>query len=115
MEIIAIISLILNVIAFGLIFWLKKEQKMNFDLHDGDIEAARHAYNALMEDFTNYQLEQGRYEREETAKREIRFDNIARSIRKNDSQISNLEKTLPDRIGTFISQVEFAQDKFNNK
>ena len=55
MEIIAIISLILNVIAFGLIFWLKKEQKMNFDLHDGDIEAARHAYNALMEDFTNYQ------------------------------------------------------------
>ena len=33
---------------------------MNFNLHDGDIEAAKHAYNALMDDFNHYQIETDR-------------------------------------------------------
>ena len=53
----SIIGIVLGVIAIGLFFWLKKEQQMSFDLHDGDIEAAKHAYNSLMEDFTNYQVD----------------------------------------------------------
>ena len=51
------ISIALNLIALGLIYWLRKEQKTNFSLHEGDLEAARHAYEALMSDLSNYQVE----------------------------------------------------------
>ena len=51
-----IIGIVLGIIAIGLFFWLKKEQRIDFDLHEGDIEATKHAYNALMSDFNNYQV-----------------------------------------------------------
>ena len=49
----SIIGIILGVIAIGLVFWLRKDQKIHFDLHEGDIHTTRHAYEALMSDFNN--------------------------------------------------------------
>ena len=40
---------------------------------------------------------------------------ITYTITKNEQRIFNVEKTLPEKIGTFISQVEFAQDNINKK
>ena len=110
-----IVGIVLGVIAIGLTLYFRKDQKQTNDLVEFDIDQARTAFQALMKDFTNYQVEQARLDRKETAKREIRFDNVAKSIKKNEQKINYVEKTLPERIGTFISQVEFAQDTLNKK
>ena len=104
-----IIGIVLGVIAIGLIFYFRKDQKMTNNLVESDIEQARTAYQALMKDFTNYQLDQARFDREETAKREIRFDNIAKSIKKNESAISLNKKNLPNTIRETIKHNEFAR------
>ena len=110
-----IIGIVLGVIAIGLTLYFRKDQKTTNEMVEFDIDQARTAYQALMKDFTNYQVEQARFERKETAKKEVRFDNVAKSIRKNEQRIYHVEKTLPERIGTFISQVEFAQDTLKKK
>ena len=110
-----IIGIILGVIAIGLTLYFRKDQKKTNECVEFDIDQARTAYQALMKDFTNYQVEQARYEEKSRAKLEIRHDNIARSISKNEQKIFQVEKTLPEKIGTFISQVEFAQDNMNKK
>ena len=46
---------------------------------------------------------------------EIRHDNIAKSIQKNEDAIYSINKTLPSKIGKIVSQVEFAQNKINRK
>ena len=110
-----IIGIVLGVIAIGLTLYFRKDQKQTNDLVEYDINQARTAYQALMKDFTNYQVDQARLEEKSRAKLEIRHDNIARSISKNEQKIFQVEKTLPEKIGTFISQVEFAQDNMNKK
>jgi len=109
MEIITIISLVLNIIAFGLIFWLRKDQKTTNKLVEVDIEQAKTAYNALMKDFTNYQVSEKRLQEKSRAKMEIRHDNIARSITKNEQKIFSVEKTLPEKIRNVIGHIEFAK------
>jgi hypothetical protein len=106
-----IIGIVLGVIAIGLFIWLKGDQKISNDLHEAELHHTHQGMKALMEDFTNYQLSQARFEEKEKAKLEIRFDNVARSIKKNETRINVIEKTLPEKIGTFISQVEFAQNR----
>ena len=56
----SIIGIVLGVIAIGLFIWLKKDQQMSNALHEGDLIAAKHAYEALMDDFNNYQVETDR-------------------------------------------------------
>ena len=56
----SIIGIVLGVIAIGLFIWLKKDQEMTTDMLEGDLGAARHAYNALIDDFNNYQVETDR-------------------------------------------------------
>ena len=106
-----IIGIVLGVIAIGLFIWLKNDQKISNDLHEAELHHTHQGMKALMEDFTNYQLSQARFEEKEKVKLEIRFDNVARSIKKNETRINVIEKTLPEKIGTFISQVEFAQNR----
>ena len=110
-----IIGIVLGIIAIGLTLYFRRDQKQTNDLVEYDINQARTAYQALMKDFTNYQVDQARLEEKSRAKLEIRHDNIARSISKNEQKIFQVEKTLPEKIGTFISQVEFAQDNMNKK
>ena len=110
-----IIGIVLGIIAIGLTLYFRKDQKTTNEMVEFDIDQARTAYRALMKDFTNYQVEQARHESKETAKKEIRFDNVAKSITKNEQRIYHVEKTLPEKIGKIVSQIEFAQDNINKK
>ena len=103
-----IIGIVLGIVAIGLFFWLKKEQQMNYNLHEGDIEAARHAYNALMDDFNNYQIDNERKIAELEKQLEIKSNNAERRMDK-------MNKSLPSVIGQVVGQIEFAQDKLNRK
>ena len=40
---------------------------------------------------------------------EIRHDNIARSIKKNEDAIYNVNKTLPEKIRKTVGHIEFAR------
>ena len=104
----SIIGIVIGLVAIGLIFWLKKEQQMNFDLHDGDIEAAKHAYNALMEDFNNHQIETDRKISDLEKQLEIKSNNAERRMDK-------MNKSLPSIIGQVVGQIEFAQDTINRQ
>ena len=110
-----IIGIVLGIIAIGLTLYFRKDQKITNEMVEFDIDQSRTAYQALMKDFTNYQVSEKRLQEKSRAKMEIRHDNIARSIKKNEQKIYHVEKTLPEKIGTFISQVEFAQDTLRKK
>jgi len=98
-----IVGIVLGVISIGLFFWLKREQQMSFDLHDGDIEAAKHAYNALMEDLNNYQIETDRKIAELEKQLEIKTKQLERKQTK-------LIKDLPKDIRNVIGHIEFSQN-----
>ena len=104
-----IVGIVLGIIAIGLTLYFRKDQKTTNEMIEFDIDQARTAYQALMKDFTNYQVEQARFERKETAKKEVRFDNVAKSIRKNEQRIYHVEKTLPEKIRIVVGHIEFAR------
>tara|TARA_B100001175_G_C19470996_1_gene621725 strand:- start:145 stop:462 length:318 start_codon:yes stop_codon:yes gene_type:complete len=104
----SIVGTILGIIAIGLVFWLRKDQKTHFDLHDGDIYAARHAYEALMSDFNNYQVNTDRQIADLKKQIEIKTNNAERRMDK-------MNKSLPSVIGQVVGQIEFAQDKITRK
>ena len=70
-----IIGLSLSIIAIGVLYYLNNELKKR-------LENNNKALLALQKEFTQYQVSQKRLDEKETAKREIRFDNIAKSIKK---------------------------------
>tara|TARA_R110000782_G_scaffold227848_1_gene314532 strand:- start:146 stop:484 length:339 start_codon:yes stop_codon:yes gene_type:complete len=111
----SIIGTVLGIIAIGLVFWLRKNQKMNFDLHDGDIYAARHAYEALMSDLNNYQIENERKIAALEKNGEIQNRNHNTRIDVANKRMDNMNKSLPSIIGQVVGQIEFAQDKLNRK
>jgi len=102
MSIIGIITIILGVVAISLFVWLKKEQQMNFNLHDGDIEAAKHAFNALMDDLNNYQIETDRKIADLTKQIEIKERSTYRELDK-------MKSNLPTTIRNVIGHIEFAK------
>ena len=104
--ILLIVGLSLSFIAIGVLYYLNNELKKR-------LENNNKALLALQKEFTQYQVSQKRLDEKETAKREIRFDNIAKSIKKNEDAIYSINKTLPEKMGRFISQVEFAQNTIN--
>ena len=56
----SIIGIVVGVIAIGLFVWSRKDQDMTNELTDSDVRAMENCYKALMEDFTNYQVENER-------------------------------------------------------
>ena len=110
MSIIGIVlgTIALNLITLGLIYWLRKEQQMNFNLHDGDIEAAKHAFNALMDDLNHYQIETDRKIVELEKQLEIKSKSQDKKMQKHLTE-------LPSIIGRVVGQIEFAQDKINRQ
>ena len=52
-----IVGIVLGIIAIGLTLYFRKDQKQTNNLTEGDIDQIRTAYQALMKDFTNYQLD----------------------------------------------------------
>ena len=99
----SIIGIVLGVIAIGLFIWLKKDQQMSNILHEGDLIAAKHAYEALMGDFNNYQIETDRKIAELEKQLEIKTKQLERKQTK-------LIKDLPTTIRNVIGHIEFSQN-----
>ena len=99
---ISIIGLVLSFIAIGVLYYLNNELKKR-------LKSNNKALLALQEEFTQYQISQKRLEEKETAKREIRFDNVARAIKKNEDIIHGVNRSLPDNIMRIVSQIEFGK------
>ena len=97
-----IFAIVLALVAIGLHLINKKYQKQTNDLIEFDIDQARGAYNALMEDFNNYQVKTDRKIIELEKKIEIKIANSNR-------QINKLKKELPTEIRKVISHIEFAK------
>ena len=98
----SVIGTILGVIAIGLVFWLRKDQKTHFDLHEGDIYTTRHAYEALMSDFNNYQVKTDRKIVDLEKQLKIKTGSTER-------QIDKINKSLPSVIRTVVGHIEFAR------
>mgnify|MGYP001169552001 CR=1 FL=1 len=104
-----IIGIVLGIIAIGLTLYFRKDQKITNEMVEFDIDQSRTAYQALMKDFTNYQVSEKRLQEKSVARMEIRHDNIARSIKKNEEYISYMKKSLPEQIRDVIGHIEFAR------
>ena len=98
----SIIGIVLGTIAIGLFIWLKNDQKMSNALHEDDLIAAKHAYEALMGDFNNYQIETDRKIAELEKQLEIKNTNLVRRLDKNENE-------LPNIIRNVIGHIEFAR------
>ena len=100
--ILSIIGIVLGVIAIGLFIWLKKDQDMTNDLIDSDVKTVENCYKALMEDFTNYQVETDRKIAELEKQLKIEVNGTGRTIEK-------LKKDLPSVIRNVVGHIEFAK------
>ena len=100
------ISIALNLLALGLIFWSIKQHQMNNDLHEAEINHTHRGMNAIMDDFNKYQVETDRKIAELEKQLEIKTKQLERNQAK-------LRKELPSTIGRVVGQIEFAQDKIN--
>ena len=99
----AIIGIVLGATAIGLFIWLKKEQQKYNDFTDFDIDQARNAYQALMEDYNKYQVRTDR----KIAELEKQVEWLPKNT---DRKIENLKKDLPKEIRGVIGHIEFAQN-----
>ena len=99
---ILITGLSLSFIAIGVLYYLNNELKKK-------LKNNNRALLALQKEFTQYQVDESRLREKNTARMEIRHDNIAKSIKKNEDSIYNINKTLPSKIGQIVSQIEFAK------
>jgi len=97
-----IIGIVLGLIAIGLFIWLRKEQQMDNDLHEAEINHTHEGMKALMNDFNNYQIDTDRKITELEKQLEIKTKQLERS------QIK-LKKDLPTDIRKVIGHIEFAK------
>ena len=100
--ILLIIGLSLSFIAIGVLFYFNRQLKRK-------LEGTNKALLALQKEFTQYQVSEKRSKEKETAKREIRFDNVARSIKKNEDAICGVNKRIPDEIKKCIKHIELSR------
>ena len=111
----SIIGIVLGVIAIGLFFWLKNDQKMSNDLHEGDLIAAKHAYEALMDDFNNYQITNERKITELDKELKVLKNKTHQWNKAANKRMDKMNKSLPSIIGQVVGQIELAQDTINRK
>jgi len=107
----SIIGIILGVTAIGLFFWLKNDQKIT----KGELQTAKHAYNSLMEEFTNYQIDNERKIAKFEKDMEIRFKSRDRQMDAANKRMDQMNKSLPSIIGQVVGQIELAQDTINRQ
>ena len=100
--ILLIIGLSLSFIAIGVLYYLNNELKKK-------LENNNRALLALQKEFTQYQVNEKRYWEKERAKEEIRHDNIAKCITKNEQLISAVNKRMPDEIKKCIKHIELSR------
>ena len=100
--ILSIIGLSLSFIAIGVLFYLNNELNKK-------LERNNKALLALHKEFTQYQVNEKRSHEKEIAKKEIRFDNVARAIKKNEDAIYNVNQRMPDEIKKCIKHIELSK------
>ena len=98
----SIIGIVLGVIAIGLFIWFRKDQNMTNDLTDSDVRSMENCYKALMEDFTNYQVDSERKIAELEKQLEIKTNSAERRMDK-------MNKSLPSVIRNVVGHIEFAK------
>ena len=98
----SVIGIVLGTIAIGLFFHFNKGQQRTNELVEFDIDQARTAYNALMNDFNNYQVETDRKIAELEKQLEIKSKESERKIMK-------LTENLPVIIRKVVGHIEFAR------
>ena len=100
------IGLSLSFVIIGVISYLgyQKNKKLQNQLTKSNL-----ALLALQKEFTQYQVDESRLREKNTAKMEIRHDNIAKSIQKNEDRIHLINKTLPEKIRKTVGHIEFAR------
>ena len=100
--ILSITGIVLGVVAIGVFIWLKKEQKIDNDLHEVELNHTHEGLKALMKDINNYQVRTDRELKELSNKVEI-------NRIKKEKDIEKLRKDLPSIIRRVIGHIEFAQ------
>jgi hypothetical protein len=111
----SIIGIVLGTIAIGLFIWLKNDQKMTNALHEGDLIAAKHAFEALMSDFNNYQITNERKIADLAKELEMVRNKAHQWDKAAHNRMDKMNKSLPFVIGKVVGQIEFAQDNINRK
>ena len=97
-----IIGLSLSFIAIGVLYYLNNELKKK-------LKNNNRALIALQQEFTQYQVTESRAREKATARMEIRHDNIAKSITKNEQLINAVNKRMPDEIKKCIKHIELSR------
>ena len=100
--ILLIIGLSLSFIAIGVLYYLNDQLKKRLNRNNK-------ALLALQQEFTQYQVNEKRFQDKERAKEEIRHDNIAKCITKNEQLISAVNKRMPDEIKKCIKHIELSR------
>jgi len=100
--ILSIIGLSLSFIAIGVLYYLKDQLKKQ-------LTRTNKALLALQKEFTQYQVDESRAREKMIAKEEIRHDNIAKCISKNEQLISAVNKRMPDEIKKCIKHIELSR------
>ena len=111
----SIIGIVLGVLTISLFIWLKKDQKMINSLHEGDLIAAKHAYEALMSDFNNYQITNERKIAELAKELEMVRNKAHQWDKAAPNRMDKMNKSLPSIIGQVVGQIELAQDTINRQ
>ena len=96
------ISIALNLLVLDLIYFLRKDQQMDNDLHTAELEHTHQGMNALMNDFNNYQVETDR-----------KIAELEKVIKKNqldqNRRMDKVQKDLPSIIRNVVGHIEFAR------
>ena len=104
--ILLIIGLSLSFIAIGVLFYLGYQKNKQIE---NRLNNSNKALLALQKEFTQYQVDESRVKEKDVARIEIRHDNIAKSIQKNEDRIHLINKTLPEKIRKTVGHIEFAR------
>ena len=107
-----IIGLSLSLIAIGVLFYFGYNYNIHLQKRCNKLGAS---LLALQKEFSQYQVEQARFNREDTTKREIKLDRITKTIKNHSKRMDNMNNSLPSVIGQVVGQIEFAQDTINRK
>ena len=104
--ILIIVGLSLSFIVIGVLFYLGYNQNIQIQKR---CDKWGSSLLALQKEFSQYQVDQARFNRENTTKREIRFDRIAKSIKNNEDAIHSVNIKLPEAIRKVVGHIEFAR------
>ena len=96
------IGLSLSFIAIGVLYYFNNEFKKK-------LKNNNRALLALQQEFTQYQVTEKRAQEKTTAREEIRHDNIAKCIAKNEQLISAVNKRMPAEIKKCIKHIELSR------